>query len=37
MKKRLLLIGWDSADGKLIHPLLDEGKLLEWPGSSRAA
>jgi predicted AlkP superfamily phosphohydrolase/phosphomutase/tetratricopeptide (TPR) repeat protein len=27
MKKRLLLIGWDSADWKLIHPLLDEGKL----------
>jgi predicted AlkP superfamily phosphohydrolase/phosphomutase/tetratricopeptide (TPR) repeat protein len=32
MKKRLLLIGWDSADWKLIHPLLDEGKL---PGVSR--
>lgn len=27
MKKRLLLIGWDSADWKLIHPLLEEGKL----------
>ncbi|MFZ9936435.1 MAG: alkaline phosphatase family protein [Luteolibacter sp.] len=27
MKKRLLLIGWDSADWKLIHPLLDAGKL----------
>jgi predicted AlkP superfamily phosphohydrolase/phosphomutase/tetratricopeptide (TPR) repeat protein len=26
-KKRLLLIGWDSADWKIIHPLLDEGKL----------
>jgi predicted AlkP superfamily phosphohydrolase/phosphomutase/tetratricopeptide (TPR) repeat protein len=26
-KKRLLLVGWDSADWKLIHPLLDQGKL----------
>lgn len=26
-KKRLLLIGWDSADWKIIHPLLDAGKL----------
>lgn len=26
-KRRLLLVGWDSADWKLIHPLLDEGKL----------
>lgn len=26
-KKRLLLVGWDSADWKLIHPLLDEDKL----------
>jgi predicted AlkP superfamily phosphohydrolase/phosphomutase/tetratricopeptide (TPR) repeat protein len=25
--KRLLLIGWDSADWKIIHPLLDQGKL----------
>jgi predicted AlkP superfamily phosphohydrolase/phosphomutase/tetratricopeptide (TPR) repeat protein len=32
MKKRLLLIGWDSADWKLIHPLLDAGKL---PGVAR--
>ncbi len=32
MKKRLLLVGWDSADWKLIHPLLDEGKL---PGVAR--
>jgi len=27
MKKRLLLIGWDSADWKLIHPLLDAGQV----------
>lgn len=27
VKKRLLLIGWDSADWKIIHPLLDQGKL----------
>lgn len=26
-RKRLLLIGWDSADWKLIHPLLDAGHL----------
>ncbi|MEO5712729.1 MAG: alkaline phosphatase family protein [Luteolibacter sp.] len=26
-KKRLLLVGWDSADWKIIHPLLDQGKL----------
>ena len=26
-RKRLLLVGWDSADWKLIHPLLDENKL----------
>ena len=26
-KKRLLLVGWDSADWKLIHPLLDRGRL----------
>jgi predicted AlkP superfamily phosphohydrolase/phosphomutase/tetratricopeptide (TPR) repeat protein len=32
MKQRLLLIGWDSADWKLIHPLLDAGKL---PGVAR--
>ncbi|MDB4491873.1 hypothetical protein N9260_02530 [bacterium] len=25
--KRLLLIGWDSADWKLIHPLLDKSYL----------
>jgi predicted AlkP superfamily phosphohydrolase/phosphomutase len=31
-KKRLLLVGWDSADWKLIHPLLDENKL---PGVAR--
>ena len=27
VKKRLLLVGWDSADWKLIHPLLDRGEL----------
>lgn len=27
VKKRLLLIGWDSADWKIIHPLLDQGML----------
>lgn len=32
MKKRVLLIGWDSADWKLIHPLLDAGQL---PGVAR--
>jgi predicted AlkP superfamily phosphohydrolase/phosphomutase/tetratricopeptide (TPR) repeat protein len=26
-KKRLLLIGWDSADWKIMHPLLDAGQL----------
>ncbi|MEX1048155.1 MAG: alkaline phosphatase family protein [Akkermansiaceae bacterium] len=26
-KKRLLLVGWDSADWKLIHPLLDQDEL----------
>lgn len=26
-KKRLLLVGWDSADWKIIHPLLDKGEL----------
>ncbi|MEO7100485.1 MAG: tetratricopeptide repeat protein [Luteolibacter sp.] len=31
-KKRLLLVGWDSADWKIIHPLLDAGKL---PGVQR--
>ena len=25
--KKLLLIGWDAADWRLINPLLDEGKL----------
>lgn len=27
LAKRVLLIGWDSADWQLIHPLLDAGKL----------
>ncbi len=31
-KKRLLLVGWDSADWKIIHPLLDAGEL---PGLAR--
>ena len=26
-KKRLLLVGWDSADWKLIHPLMDSGAM----------
>ncbi len=26
-KNRLLLIGWDSADWKIIHPMLDRGEL----------
>jgi predicted Zn-dependent protease len=26
-KKRLLLVGWDSADWKLIHPLMDAGLM----------
>ena len=31
-RKRLLLVGWDSADWKIIHPLLDAGEL---PGLAR--
>jgi predicted AlkP superfamily phosphohydrolase/phosphomutase len=30
--RRLLLVGWDSADWKIIHPLLDAGEL---PGLAR--
>ena len=26
-KKKLLLVGWDAADWRVIHPLLDEGKM----------
>lgn len=26
-KRKVLLVGWDSADWKVIHPLLDAGKL----------
>jgi hypothetical protein len=26
-KKRLLLVGWDSADWKLINPLMDAGAM----------
>lgn len=32
MQRRLLLIGWDSADWKLIHPLVDSGQM---PAMSR--
>ena len=32
MRKKLLLVGWDSADWKIIHPLLDAGEL---PGVAR--
>ena len=32
MKKRLLLVGWDSADWKIMHPLIDAGHL---PGIAR--
>ena len=31
-RKKLLLIGWDSADWKIIHPLLDWNEL---PGLAR--
>lgn len=31
-RKRLLLIGWDSADWKLIHPLMDRGELPAFEG-----
>jgi len=31
-RQKLLLIGWDSADWKIIHPLLDAGEL---PGLAR--
>ena len=27
MKRRLLLVGWDAADWKVIHPLLDAGHM----------
>jgi len=30
--KRLLLVGWDSADWKIMHPMMDAGSL---PGISR--
>src|SRR5579863_7790651 len=26
-RRRVLLIGWDAADWKVIHPLMDEGKM----------
>jgi predicted Zn-dependent protease len=32
LRKKLLLVGWDSADWKIIHPLLDAGAL---PGVAR--
>ncbi len=25
--KKVLLVGWDGADWKVIHPLLDAGKM----------
>ena len=31
-RKRLLLVGWDSADWKIMHPLIDSGRL---PGVAR--
>ena len=31
-RQRLLLVGWDSADWKLMHPLIDAGHL---PGVAR--
>jgi hypothetical protein len=31
-KKRLLLVGWDSADWKIMHPMIDAGHL---PGVAR--
>ncbi len=31
-RQRLLLVGWDAADWKIIHPLLDSGEL---PGLAR--
>lgn len=31
-RQKLLLVGWDSADWKIIHPLLDSGEL---PGLAR--
>ena len=30
--KKVLLIGWDAADWKVIHPLLDEGKMPNLEG-----
>ena len=26
-KRRVLLVGWDAADWKIIHPLMDQGKM----------
>ena len=26
-RKRLLLVGWDSADWKIMHPLMDQGMM----------
>jgi hypothetical protein len=40
MEKRrqpLLLVSWDSADWKIIHPLFDSGELPSSRGSSRRA
>ena len=27
MAKRLLLVGWDAADWKILHPLIDAGEM----------
>ena len=26
-RKKVLLVGWDAADWKVIHPLMDAGKM----------
>jgi len=31
-RQRLLLVGWDSADWKIMHPMIDAGHL---PGVAR--
>jgi predicted AlkP superfamily phosphohydrolase/phosphomutase/tetratricopeptide (TPR) repeat protein len=39
LTKRVLLIGWDAADWKVIHPLMDAGKMpaLKWLVENGAA
>jgi len=34
-RQKVLLVGWDSADWKIIHPLLDAGELPAGAGSLR--